>query len=42
MLPAPEPEVAAAAPAVPYSYCSRPRALPARPKYRALPDAAEP
>ncbi|XP_064303190.1 radial spoke head protein 3 homolog [Phalacrocorax carbo] len=32
-----------AAPAGPYTYCSRPRALPARPKYRAPPpDAAEP
>ncbi|XP_075270003.1 radial spoke head protein 3 homolog [Opisthocomus hoazin] len=44
MLRGPYPEVAAAAmgPAVPYSYCSRPRALPARPKYRAPPDAAKP
>ncbi|NXW97767.1 RSPH3 protein, partial [Larus smithsonianus] len=41
MLPARQTEMAAA-PAVPYSYCSRPRALPARPKYRAPPDAAEP
>ncbi|NXN50518.1 RSPH3 protein, partial [Rynchops niger] len=41
MLPARQTEVAAA-PAVPYSYCSRPRALPARPKYRAPPDSAEP
>ncbi|XP_037248885.1 radial spoke head protein 3 homolog isoform X2 [Falco rusticolus] len=41
MLPARQLEVAAA-PAVLYSYCSRPRALPARPKYRAPPDAAEP
>lgn len=44
MLPARQPQVAAAAaaPAIPYSYCSRPRALPARPKYRAPPDAVEP
>ncbi|XP_068794674.1 radial spoke head protein 3 homolog isoform X2 [Struthio camelus] len=35
MLPARGPE------ATPYSYCSPPRALPARPKYRAPPDAAE-
>ncbi|XP_074436625.1 radial spoke head protein 3 homolog [Larus michahellis] len=41
MLPARQTEMAAD-PAVPYSYCSRPRALPARPKYRAPPDAAEP
>ncbi|XP_062429724.1 radial spoke head protein 3 homolog [Rhea pennata] len=27
--------------AAPYSYCRQPRALPARPKYRARPDAAE-
>ncbi|XP_067150867.1 radial spoke head protein 3 homolog [Apteryx mantelli] len=27
--------------AAPYSYCSQPRALPARPKYRVPPDAAE-
>ncbi|XP_074025079.1 radial spoke head protein 3 homolog [Numenius arquata] len=44
MLPAQQPEMAATATdsAVPYSYCSRPRSLPARPKYRAPPDAAEP
>ncbi|NWR85487.1 RSPH3 protein, partial [Furnarius figulus] len=37
MLPARPP-----APAVPYSYSSQPRALPARPKYRAPPDTAQP
>ncbi|XP_064913339.1 radial spoke head protein 3 homolog [Columba livia] len=37
-----EKAAAAAALAVPYSYSSRPRALSARPKYRAPPDAAEP
>ncbi|NXY70341.1 RSPH3 protein, partial [Glareola pratincola] len=42
MLPARQLEMAAPSPAGPYSYCSRPRALPARPKYRAPPDAAEP
>ncbi|NXT23805.1 RSPH3 protein, partial [Syrrhaptes paradoxus] len=45
MLPASDSQAAAAAAAVtavPYSYCSRPRALPARPKYREPPDAAEP
>lgn len=43
MLPARDSEKAAAAAlAVPYSYSSRPRALSARPKYRAPPDAAEP
>ncbi|KAM9261201.1 radial spoke head protein 3 homolog [Cariama cristata] len=41
MLPVREPEMAAAS-AVPYTYRSRPHALPARPKYRAPPDAAEP
>ncbi|KAM9382167.1 radial spoke head protein 3 homolog [Phaethornis superciliosus] len=41
MLPARDSEVAAAS-AVPYSYCSPPRPLPARPKYREPPDAAEP
>lgn len=44
MLPARQPEEeegVAAAPAVPYTYCSRPRALPALPKYRAAPAAAE-
>ncbi|NXQ81499.1 RSPH3 protein, partial [Nyctibius grandis] len=39
MLPAPE---LAAAPAVLYTYCSQPRALPARPKYREPLAAAKP
>ncbi|NWS70226.1 RSPH3 protein, partial [Crotophaga sulcirostris] len=40
MLPARQPQ--AATPAAPYSYCSRPPAPPARPKYRAVPHAAAP
>nr|XP_047936720.1 radial spoke head protein 3 homolog isoform X2 [Anser cygnoides] len=41
MLPAPRREAAAPS-AVPYCYCSPPRALPARTKYRAPPEAAQP
>ncbi|XP_054018437.1 radial spoke head protein 3 homolog [Dryobates pubescens] len=42
MLSTRELEMAAEAPAVLYTYCSPPRALPARPKYRPPPDLGEP